>query len=192
MIASLTIHEIGHLIGSLILKIKINRITLSCLGGLILFDNKNSYDLRRVVILFFLGPLTNIFIGSFLLLFWLYHNQYSLAIFPIKETLENSLGLLTAYNLIIGFVNLIPILPFDGGDILNQLLNTKIKNRKKNKMKLFIYYNEIFYIIIILLTFYAIISHLQYSMLIIILYILLLYNDFQFKWKRNTTDNTTS
>ncbi|WP_458721779.1 site-2 protease family protein [Candidatus Nitrosocosmicus sp. R] len=99
--------------------------------------------------------------------------------FPIKETLEKSLYLLFVYNFSLGFINLIPILPFDGGDLVYLNLCRKFQDRNKPPIKLFFYLNEVFYVMSIILVFYIIMSSSQYSVLILIIYLIFLYNDFK-------------
>ncbi len=179
LIASLAIHDVGHLIGALIGRIKINKIIFSCFGGLIIFDNNNHINLKSMIILFLSGPLTNIIIGICFLILWYYHNQFAGDMFPIKETLEKSLYLLFVYNFSLGFINLIPILPFDGGDLVYLNLCRKFQDRNKPPIKLFFYLNEVFYVMSIILVFYIIMSSSQYSVLILIIYLIFLYNDFK-------------
>jgi len=181
--ASLIIHEIGHLIGALIFGIKIKKIILSCFGGLICFDKNDIIDTKNFSILLLLGPLTNIVVGIFFLLLWYYNSHYQSGTFIIKETLENSLALLSGYNLCYGLINLIPLLPFDGGIIINKVITTKSKDNYRIVYKIFLYFNEAFFILTITIIFYGVLSTSQYTLFIIIIYLSLLYNDFKFKLK---------
>lgn len=179
LIASLAIHDVGHLIGASIGRIKINKIIFSSFGGLIMLDKNDDNNLKSMIILFLSGPLTNIIIGICFLILWYSYNQFAVDIFPIKETLEKSLYLLFVYNFSLGFINLIPILPFDGGDLVYLNLFKKFQDRNKHPIKLFFYLNEVFYIISTILVFYIIMSSSQYSVLIIIIYLIFLYKDFK-------------
>jgi stage IV sporulation protein FB len=183
LIASLVIHDVGHLIGSLIGRIEINKIIFSCFGGLIILDKNNHFNLKSTVILFLSGPLTNIIIGICFLILWYYHNQFAGGTFPIKETLEKSLALLFVYNFFLGFINLIPVLPFDGGDLAYLNLYKKFQNKNESPIKLFIYLNEVFYVMSIIFIFYIIMSSSQYSIFILIIYLIFLYNEFKLKSK---------
>jgi stage IV sporulation protein FB len=179
LIASLAIHDVGHLIGALIERININKIIFSCFGGLIIFDKNNHINLKSMIILFLSGPLTNIIISICLLMLWQYHNQFAGGTFPIKEALEKSLYLLFVYNFSLGFINLIPILPFDGGNLVYLNLCKKFQDRKKQPIELFFYINEVFYVMCIILILVIILISSQYTMLILIIYLIILYNDFK-------------
>ena len=177
MVISLIIHDMGHIIGALVSRITIRRIILSCSGGIIHFDKKRDNDPSRVIFSLILGPLTNIIIGIFLLLFWYYHNQYAFNVFPIKETIENSLMLIAGYNLVIGFINLIPVNPFDGGNIIYYVSKYKFRDQSLKIDVVFHYWHKIFFTLSMVFIIYLVIIYLQYSLLIILIYLILIYND---------------
>lgn len=177
MVISLIIHDVGHVIGALLSGITIRKIILSCSGGLIQFGKNEDFDSKRVIFSLILGPLTNIIVGTFLLIFWHYHNQFTLNVFPIKETIENSLLLIGGYNLVIGFINLIPASPFDGAHIIYQFLKYRFKDHVSTIETVFYYWNKTFFTLALGFIFYLIIIYLQYSLFIILIYFILLYND---------------
>ena len=177
MVISLVFHDMGHIIGALVSRITIRKIILSCSGGIIHFDKKRDNDLSRVIFSLILGPLTNIIVGTFLLFFWYYHNQFAFNIFPIKETIENSLMLISGYNLVIGFINLIPVNPFDGGNILYYVSKYKFRDQSSKIDLVFHYWHKIFFTLSMVFILYLIIIYLQYSLFIILIYLILLYND---------------
>jgi stage IV sporulation protein FB len=119
-IVFIIIHELAHMIVGMILGFKPKKIGINPLGVSIEFYN---YDLCtklirwKRIITYFAGPLINFS----LCVIFNYMNIGNL----IKEKMIYT-------NLLIGIFNLIPILPLDGGRILNELLklfyDTKVSN----------------------------------------------------------------
>lgn len=93
----LFLHEIGHLAFMKIFDYKINKVTFFPFGGVIIYENKNDFIYKTLLITFG-GVCSNL---MFFLLF---------------KVLK--LELLSDINLYFLFINLIPIYPLDGGRIL--------------------------------------------------------------------------
>lgn len=119
-IVFIIIHELAHMIIGMVLGFKPKRIGINPLGLSIEFYN---YDLStklirwKRIITYFAGPFINFVLCIIL--------NYIDIDFLVKEKMIYT-------NLLIGIFNLIPILPLDGGRILNELLkifyDTKISN----------------------------------------------------------------
>ena len=135
------IHEIGHLIAGLILKLKPKLIKITPFGLSITFEgygkevHKNINKKRILIAL--AGPLTNIILVFIFILIpdW--------KIILSKEILIYS-------NLIIALFNLMPIYPLDGGRILENILKLKNSNIKSIEIT-----NKVSNILVISLTILA-------------------------------------
>ena len=105
-----TLHELGHVLAARILDIPLREMKLGIFGAsLSLSDSFLSY--KKEIILAAAGPLTNIACVIF-----------SLLLFNVKN---DFLELFISSSLFLGFLNLLPILDFDGGRILICILSLK-------------------------------------------------------------------
>lgn len=115
------IHEIGHLLAGLILKLKPKLIRITPFGLSITFEGygekiHNNINRKRIL-LALAGPVTNIILVIIFMLIPDWNFIVS------KEILVYS-------NLIIAMFNLMPIYPLDGGRILENVLKYKMNNIK--------------------------------------------------------------
>lgn len=94
-------HELGHIIGALIMRWKIKKIILLPFGGLIIFDELLNRRLIEEFVILILGPL-------FQILFY----------FIFKDNV-----LIKEYNYNLLLFNMLPIIPLDGSKLLNIILN---------------------------------------------------------------------
>lgn len=118
------LHEIGHLIVGLILKMKPEKIEIMPFGLSISFYKKFDDNKIKEIFVVLAGPAT------------------SLALAVLSTTQEAVYS-----NLLILFFNLIPLYPLDGGRIVKGILDIKLGVDEGNKI-----INKISYITIILLT----------------------------------------
>ena len=108
------LHEIGHLLAGIILKLKPKKIEINPLGLSITFEGmgekfKNKIEQKKILIAL-AGPFVNLLIILFS------------AFAPLGEE-----KILIIYaNLILLLVNLLPIYPLDGGRVLKSLLHLKL------------------------------------------------------------------
>ena len=102
------IHELGHLMISLILHYKVIKCELYPFGGLTLVDKKINVPLRDDLLIYCFGIINQIIVGLIVL------------------TFTNDNYAFLYYNKIIILFNLIPIYPLDGFHILLTLLQYKI------------------------------------------------------------------
>ncbi len=136
---SVTLHELGHSLQALKYGVKVRDITLMPMGGLAQMDQipeEPNKELRIAIA----GPLVNFGIAA--LLIGLGALLDARALLPLNE-LYASLGsvswsgllaYLTSANLMLGFFNLIPAFPMDGGRVLRALLAKKMDHAKATKI----------------------------------------------------------
>lgn len=138
------IHELGHLLIGILLGFRPKAINLIPMGLSVQFsvnytkiykkiENKKNINLKKFFIIM-AGPVTNFLISIFFIIF-------DIGLFShLRENIIYS-------NLIIGFFNLIPIYPLDGGRIIKCIVNIK-----KNLVTSYKYTNFISKITLITLT----------------------------------------
>ena len=161
------VHELGHLFIGLILGFKPKGINLMPMGLSICFQIKSkNYNVNikkakiitlKKLIIAFSGPLTNFMI---VILFMI----YNIEILNIKR--EE----IVYANLIIGFFNLIPIYPLDGGRIIKYIIHIK-----KNLRKSYKYTNCISNITLITITAISSIAILYFKNIAILLIVIYLW-----------------
>lgn len=112
------IHEMAHLVTGIVLGVKPKRIDVYALGLSLEFYSFGhiTYKNLRKILIYIAGPLINFAIAIVLIIL---NDKTYLDIIYI--------------NLILGFFNLLPIYPMDGGRILKQLL-TIVKGEKASKI----------------------------------------------------------
>lgn len=128
------IHELGHMIAGIILKLKPKALNLMPFGISITFETygyKKLIEIKKMM-LALTGPLTNFLIAIITILLHINTN--------LKEMIIYS-------NLLIAFFNLIPLYPLDGGRILKGIIRLKKSEIKADEI-----INRISNIIIICLT----------------------------------------
>jgi stage IV sporulation protein FB len=143
------IHELGHLLCGIILKLKAETFNITPFGLQISFSadldlynekikNGNKICIKRMI-LAIAGPLTNFVIVAILI-----------TLSKIGINTENIfLGETAVYaNILIGIFNLIPIYPLDGGRILKEIINIRSGMKKS-----YYYINKISNITMICLMF---------------------------------------
>lgn len=121
----LIFHEIGHLIFIKLFEYKINKITLYPFGGVIVYENKNDFIFKSILIC--LGGILSNFL---LFMLFKFFNLYSLS----------------NVNLLLLLINLLPIFPLDGGRILVLVLSLFIPYKLSKK---FVHYLSIVFVILL-------------------------------------------
>ena len=108
--AIIIVHELGHILGAIIFKWKIDKIILLPFGGITIFQEDIDKSLKEEFIIAILGPLLQ------LTFYFLYRNNQ----------------IFNYYNLIILLFNLLPVYPLDGSKIVNILFNKFISFKKSH------------------------------------------------------------
>ena len=104
------VHELGHIIGAIIFKWKIDKVILLPFGGITIFQENIDKSLKEEFIIAILGPLLQ------LVFYFLYSGN----------------SIFNQYNLIILLFNLLPIYPLDGSKIVNILFNEFISFKRSH------------------------------------------------------------
>lgn len=102
---ALAIHEIGHLLAAALLNIKYQRIKVTLFGFNLNVDLDHT-GLIKKIILFFAGPLFNIIVFCML-----------------RDTKYSNFA---EINKFLSLVNMIPVVPLDGGNICKSFLESAI------------------------------------------------------------------
>lgn len=102
----------GHYLTGYFLKMKVKEIRLYMFGGITVLNEDLNLDIKKEILMLIMGPITQMLF--FILIYFLHKEGYvnSLTYTKIK----------TINNLLISF-NLLPILPLDGGKLLNNILD---------------------------------------------------------------------
>ncbi|MDO5555364.1 MAG: site-2 protease family protein [Clostridia bacterium] len=148
------IHELGHMMAGLLLKLKPKCLSIMPLGISITFEiygYKKLIQIQKIIIAI-AGPLTNVLI-AIIALFLNINIQ-------LKEIIIYS-------NILIAIFNMIPLYPLDGGRILKQIIRIYYSQIKTDEI-----INKISNVIIIVLTVISSIAILYFKN-IAILFILL-------------------
>lgn len=116
--ACVILHELGHSLVAMHYGIKINRILLLPIGGMAEFARMPRSPKKELLITL-AGPAVNLFIAGALILFG---NTIPESFLDRAPTLAQILPFLLFINLIMGFFNLIPVFPMDGGRIFRSIL----------------------------------------------------------------------
>ena len=112
LLLMITVHEIGHLLFGYILGIKSSQIIIYPFGGITKFNNDLNISITKELFLL-LGGISFQILFYFLILFM--HNN-SLITTHVFE-------LINRIHILLISVNFLPILPLDGGKLINLILD---------------------------------------------------------------------
>ena len=127
MLASLSVHELSHLLAALFLKARVDEIELMPYGAAIRLYGLWETHPFRLLVISAAGPLSNLLLAAVCaLLITLMPFSYP-ALMPLTEA-----------SLLLAFVNLLPALPLDGGRCLCALLSLKMKQSRAVAIGIFL------------------------------------------------------
>lgn len=132
------IHELGHFLMGIILKLKVKEINIYFFGGVTLLNEDLNLPIYKEILFLIMGPLLQIFFVLFIK--YLYTLGYVNVLTYEKIIIINKF-LLT--------FNLLPILPLDGGKLVNNILDYFLPYKLSHKISIIISIVFIPFIIII-------------------------------------------
>ncbi len=152
------IHELGHILSSIMLNWKIRKIDITICGGFITYDDVIDKPFKEEIIIAVSGFLFQfiLYVFSFLL--------YKLNILDIKF-----FSLINRYNLSIFLFNILPIYPLDGAKILLVIYNFFMPYKKSLRL---ISITSIAFLFLIILYFIKYKIKFEYSYIMIMCFIL--------------------
>lgn len=121
------IHEFGHFFISNLINIKANKIIIYPFGGLTIYDSDLNLNTNKELISL-LGGITFQLLFYFLVV--IIHNNNLMT--------DNVFNIIKRINIILISFNFLPILPLDGGRLLNILLDKIFPYKLSNKLTLII------------------------------------------------------
>lgn len=151
------IHELGHMMAGIILKLKPISLSIMPFGISVTFEAygyKKLIEIKKIIIAF-AGPVTNILI---------------IIITTLLHINTNFKGMMIYSNMIIAIFNLIPLYPLDGGRIVKGIIRIKKSELEADKI-----INKISNYIMVFLTIVSSIAILYFKNIAIIFILIYLW-----------------
>ncbi len=127
LIISIIIHELGHCIVGSLLKMKVKEIEIYLFGGITKLESSLNTKIYKEILMIISGPLVQIL---FILL------MYKLNTLGIIRNITYEK--IYMINILLLKFNLLPIIPLDGGRLLNNLLDYILPYKQSIKVTLLI------------------------------------------------------
>lgn len=127
---SILLHEMGHIYMAKRLGYNVEKGFVSIFGGGAVVNDSYTNDDIHAIKIALAGPIVNIIISIFCFILGLLFLEYDFIF-------RNILTLLSV-NLIIAFLNLIPIFPLDGGRVLLHSLSIYLPKKTSTNISVFI------------------------------------------------------
>lgn len=119
------VHEIGHFLTGCFLKLKVKEISLFMFGGVTIFDEDLNLNIFKELLVVVMGPVVQMLF--YMIVYYLYTKGF---------VSVNTMKKVSTINLILLEFNLLPILPLDGGKILNNILDLILSYDLAHKVSL--------------------------------------------------------
>lgn len=119
------VHEMGHFLTGYFLKLKVKEISLFMFGGVTIFDEDLNLNIFKELLVVVMGPVVQMLF--YMLVYYLYTKGF---------VSVNTMKKVSTINLILLEFNLLPILPLDGGKILNNILDLILSYDLAHKVSL--------------------------------------------------------
>ena len=119
------LHELGHSFTAMRFGVGVRRILLMPIGGMAEFDGIPREPARELLITL-AGPAVNFAIAAALWLLAGMPAGWPLGDFEFPANAIGFAQILVHWNLLMGFFNLVPVFPMDGGRIFRALLATRL------------------------------------------------------------------
>lgn len=119
------VHEMGHFLTGYFLKLKVKEISLFMFGGVTIFDEDLNLNIFKELLVVVMGPVVQMLF--YMIVYYLYTKGF---------VNVNTMKKVSTINLILLEFNLLPILPLDGGKILNNILDLILSYDLAHKVSL--------------------------------------------------------
>jgi len=127
LILSIFLHEVGHAATAQLVGVEVKSIVIWLLGGFTNFSHPSGKPKHNLAI-FSAGPLVNMLLGFFfvvfyiLLFYWFLPFERNAELFMWGQTLASLSFSLALANMILVIFNLLPIYPLDGGNMMRSVM----------------------------------------------------------------------
>lgn len=115
----------GHFLTGYFLKLKVKEISLFMFGGVTIFDEDLNLNIFKELLVVVMGPVVQMLF--YMIVYYLYTKGF---------VNVNTMKKVSTINLILLEFNLLPILPLDGGKILNNILDLILSYDLAHKVSL--------------------------------------------------------
>ncbi|MGJ3243684.1 MAG: site-2 protease family protein [Opitutales bacterium] len=129
------LHELGHCLTARKFGIQVPRIVLLPIGGMAQFESIPR-EPRKELLITLAGPAVNFVIAGLILLVWGLPEDPAL-IFRYPQAFGLP-AILLVVNLAMGFFNLLPVFPMDGGRIFRALLATRFSYLRSTQAAVYV------------------------------------------------------
>ena len=119
------VHEMGHFLTGYFLKLKVKEISLFMFGGVTIFDEDLNLNIFKELLVVVMGPVVQMLF--YMIVYYFYTKGF---------VNVNTMKKVSTINLILLEFNLLPILPLDGGKILNNILDLILSYDLAHKVSL--------------------------------------------------------
>ncbi len=150
-------HELSHMFAALFIGLKIDKITFYAFGVNLKLKNKFVHSFTDELILYLAGPLFNAFFALIMLFLYGY--------FRIE-----SLRYLYFMNLVLFSVNMLPVMPLDGGVLLKKIITYFSCDKKAKNIMRFLSVS-ICLVLLAICIYGVLVSKFNFSLVIMVIFL---------------------